>query len=83
MKEKAFEMFIWFPTIFRLRASMEGFLGTFNPKTSVSPAGIFSNRVEVRDECIDRSELSQGKKAFVFRKTGNRTINKLSVPDLI
>ncbi|KAI8530131.1 hypothetical protein RHMOL_Rhmol11G0031900 [Rhododendron molle] len=34
---------------FSLRASMEGYLDAFNPKESVTPAGIFSSRVEVRD----------------------------------
>lgn len=28
---------------------MEGYLDAFNPKESVTPAGIFSSRVEVRD----------------------------------
>ncbi|KAK8520784.1 hypothetical protein V6N13_076919 [Hibiscus sabdariffa] len=30
----------------RLRASMEGYLDAYNPKTSVTPAGIFVSRVE-------------------------------------
>ena len=34
---------------FSLRASMEGFLDAYNPNSSVTPAGIFINRVEVRD----------------------------------
>lgn len=33
---------------FRLRMSMEGFLDAFDPNKSVTPAGIFTNRVEVR-----------------------------------
>lgn len=48
------------PDCLRLRASMEGFLGTFNPKTSVSPAGIFSNRVEELEfECVPTSLMEQ------------------------
>lgn len=39
------EMFIWLPL--SLRASMEGYLDAYNPKTSVTPAGIFVSRVEV------------------------------------
>ena len=35
-------------TSHRLRASMEGYLDTFNPVESVRPTGIFSSRVEVR-----------------------------------
>ncbi|XP_022735879.1 uncharacterized protein LOC111289259 isoform X3 [Durio zibethinus] len=35
----------------RLRASMEGYLDAYNPKTSVAPAGIFVSRVEdVRED---------------------------------
>lgn len=34
---------------YSLRASMEGFLDAYNPISSVTPAGIFINRVEVRD----------------------------------
>ncbi|CAL5436699.1 unnamed protein product [Camellia sinensis] len=41
----------------RLRASMEGFLDAFNPKDSVTPAGIFSNRVEF--ECVPTSLMEQ------------------------
>lgn len=39
--------FIWLPL--SLRASMEGYLDAYNPKTSVTPAGIFVTRVEVWD----------------------------------
>lgn len=34
---------------FSLRASMEGYLDAYNPNLSITPAGIFVNRVEVRD----------------------------------
>ncbi|XP_028056924.1 uncharacterized protein LOC114260914 isoform X2 [Camellia sinensis] len=36
---------------------MEGFLDAFNPKDSVTPAGIFSNRVEF--ECVPTSLMEQ------------------------
>ncbi|CAL5345209.1 unnamed protein product [Camellia sinensis] len=43
-----------------LRASMEGFLDAFNPKDSVTPAGIFSNRVEeLQFECVPTSLMEQ------------------------
>lgn len=32
---------------------MEGYLDAFDPKKSVTPAGIFSTRVEVRDLQIE------------------------------
>lgn len=34
--------------------SMEGFLDAFDPNKSVTPAGIFINRVEVRVFCSSR-----------------------------
>lgn len=44
----------------RLRASMEGYLDAFNPIDSVTPAGIFSNRVEeVEFECVPTSLMEQ------------------------
>ncbi|GMH28826.1 hypothetical protein Nepgr_030669 [Nepenthes gracilis] len=44
----------------RLRASMEGILNTFNPHKSVSPAGIFSNRIDdLEFECVPMSLMEQ------------------------
>ncbi|KAH7852548.1 hypothetical protein Vadar_026182 [Vaccinium darrowii] len=44
----------------RLRASMEGYLDAFNPKESVTPAGIFSSRVEELEfECVPTSLMEQ------------------------
>ncbi|KAK9275857.1 hypothetical protein L1049_023130 [Liquidambar formosana] len=44
----------------RLRASMEGYLDAFNPKNSVTPAGIFTNRVEELEfECVPTSLMEQ------------------------
>ncbi|MBA0744267.1 hypothetical protein Gogos_006902 [Gossypium gossypioides] len=44
----------------RLRASMEGYLDAYNPKTSVTPAGIFVSRVEeIRFECVPTSLMEQ------------------------
>ncbi|CAO2837876.1 unnamed protein product [Amaranthus hypochondriacus] len=41
------------PDCARLRASMEGYLDTFNPVESVRPTGIFSSRVEDMEfECV-------------------------------
>ncbi|XP_052209740.1 uncharacterized protein LOC127813058 isoform X2 [Diospyros lotus] len=40
----------------RLRASMEGYIEAFNPKDSVTPAGVFFNRVkEFEFECVPTS----------------------------
>ncbi|KAL2962449.1 hypothetical protein AAZX31_17G143900 [Glycine max] len=45
----------------RLRTSMEGYLDAYDPNSSVTPAGIFINRVEVRDgfECVPTSLMEQ------------------------
>ncbi|KAA8525977.1 hypothetical protein F0562_007922 [Nyssa sinensis] len=44
----------------RLRASMEGYLDDFNPKDSITPAGIFTNRVEELEfECVPTSLMEQ------------------------
>ncbi|XWS49177.1 hypothetical protein CRYUN_Cryun13aG0141400 [Craigia yunnanensis] len=44
----------------RLRASMEGYLDAYNPKTSITPAGIFVNRVEeIGFECVPTSLMEQ------------------------
>ncbi|XP_044477036.1 uncharacterized protein LOC123204445 isoform X2 [Mangifera indica] len=44
----------------RLRASMEGYLDAYNPNLSITPAGIFVNRVEeLQFECIPRSLMEQ------------------------
>ncbi|KAF7828486.1 putative methyltransferase TARBP1 [Senna tora] len=44
----------------RLRASMEGYLDAYNPISSVTPAGIFINRVEeVEFECVPTSLMDQ------------------------
>ncbi|XP_059657675.1 uncharacterized protein LOC132304137 isoform X2 [Cornus florida] len=44
----------------RLRASMEGYLDAFNPRDSVTPAGIFANRVEEDEfECVSISLMDQ------------------------
>ncbi|KAL4602312.1 hypothetical protein ACB092_10G044100 [Castanea dentata] len=44
----------------RLRASMEGYLDAYDPKISVTPAGIFINRVEELEfECVPISLLEQ------------------------
>ncbi|KAI4327194.1 hypothetical protein L6164_019684 [Bauhinia variegata] len=44
----------------RLRASMEGYLDAYNPNKSVTPAGIFVNRVEeVEFECVPTSLMEQ------------------------
>ncbi|KAL6985887.1 tRNA (guanosine(18)-2'-O)-methyltransferase [Sarracenia purpurea var. burkii] len=44
----------------RLRASMEHFLDAFNPKDSITPAGIFSSRVEELEfECVPTSLMEQ------------------------
>ncbi|PPR83318.1 hypothetical protein GOBAR_AA37391 [Gossypium barbadense] len=44
----------------RLRASMEGYLDAYNPKTSVTPAGIFVSRVEeIGFECVPTSLMEQ------------------------
>ncbi|XP_062146057.1 uncharacterized protein LOC133854045 isoform X2 [Alnus glutinosa] len=44
----------------RLRASMEGYLDAYNPKISVTPAGIFINRVEELEfECVPISLMEQ------------------------
>ncbi|XP_022735884.1 uncharacterized protein LOC111289259 isoform X8 [Durio zibethinus] len=44
----------------RLRASMEGYLDAYNPKTSVAPAGIFVSRVEELEfECVPTSLMDQ------------------------
>uniref|UniRef100_A0A7C9EYI1 tRNA (guanosine(18)-2'-O)-methyltransferase TARBP1 n=1 Tax=Opuntia streptacantha TaxID=393608 RepID=A0A7C9EYI1_OPUST len=48
------------PDCARLRASMEGYLDAFNPDNSISPAGIFSNRVEDKEfECVPMSLMEQ------------------------
>ncbi|KAK7346778.1 hypothetical protein VNO80_21301 [Phaseolus coccineus] len=44
----------------RLRTSMEGYLGAYDPNSSVTPAGIFINRVEDDDfECVPTSLMEQ------------------------
>ncbi|XVF51863.1 hypothetical protein PTKIN_Ptkin04bG0218100 [Pterospermum kingtungense] len=44
----------------RLRASMEGYLDAYNPKTSVTPPGIFVTRVEeIGFECVPTSLMEQ------------------------
>ncbi|XP_057476407.1 uncharacterized protein LOC130764285 [Actinidia eriantha] len=44
----------------RLRASMEGYLDAFDPKDSITPSGIFSNRVEdLEFECVPTSLMEQ------------------------
>ncbi|KAM7494028.1 hypothetical protein LguiB_028637 [Lonicera macranthoides] len=44
----------------RLRASMEGYLDDFNPKNSITPAGIFTNRIEeIEFECVPTSLMEQ------------------------
>nr|XP_048320592.1 uncharacterized protein LOC107430356 isoform X2 [Ziziphus jujuba var. spinosa] len=44
----------------RLRASMEGFLDAYNPTSSVTPAGIFINRVEELEfECVPTSLMEE------------------------
>ncbi|KAL8088926.1 hypothetical protein AgCh_038625 [Apium graveolens] len=44
----------------KLRSSMEGYLSDFNPEISVSPVGIFSNRVdEVEFECVPKSLMER------------------------
>lgn len=48
------------PDCARLRASMEGYLDAFDPKISVTPAGIFANRVEEHDfECVPKTLMDQ------------------------
>ncbi|XP_020231256.1 uncharacterized protein LOC109811829 isoform X1 [Cajanus cajan] len=44
----------------RLRTSMEGYLDAYDPNSSVTPAGIFINRVEEDDfECVPTSLMEQ------------------------
>ncbi|KAK7330831.1 hypothetical protein VNO77_25035 [Canavalia gladiata] len=44
----------------RLRASMEGYLEAYNPNSSITPAGIFINRVEEDGfECVPTSLMEQ------------------------
>ncbi|KAL8152196.1 hypothetical protein V2J09_009956 [Rumex salicifolius] len=41
------------PDCLRLRSSMERFLDTFSPEHSITPSGIFSNRIEAMEfECV-------------------------------
>ncbi|CAI9095603.1 OLC1v1031591C1 [Oldenlandia corymbosa var. corymbosa] len=47
------------PDCARLRTSMEGYLDAFNPKTSITPAGIFINRVEQEFECVPKTLMDQ------------------------
>ncbi|KAK9716282.1 hypothetical protein RND81_06G223200 [Saponaria officinalis] len=48
------------PDCVRLRASMEGYLDAFCPDKSVTPAGIFSNRVEDMEfECVPMSLMEK------------------------
>ncbi|KAK3023240.1 hypothetical protein RJ639_043352 [Escallonia herrerae] len=43
-----------------LRESMEGYLDAFNPKTSITPAGIFTSRVEdLEFECVPTSLMER------------------------
>ncbi|KAK2970368.1 hypothetical protein RJ640_012948 [Escallonia rubra] len=43
-----------------LRESMEGYLDDFNPKTSITPAGIFTSRVEdLEFECVPTSLMER------------------------
>ncbi|KAG5523748.1 hypothetical protein RHGRI_030659 [Rhododendron griersonianum] len=48
---------------YSLRASMEGYLDAFNPKESVTPAGIFSSRVEVVQDVREDLRYSMAKDA--------------------
>ncbi|CAK9173317.1 unnamed protein product [Ilex paraguariensis] len=44
----------------RLRSSMEGYLDAFDPKNSIVPAGIFTNRVEdLEFECVTTSLMER------------------------
>ncbi|PRQ18401.1 putative tRNA (guanosine(18)-2'-O)-methyltransferase [Rosa chinensis] len=44
----------------RLRQSMEGYLDAYSPHSSVTPAGVFINRVEdVEFECVPKSLMDQ------------------------
>lgn len=36
---------------------MEGYLDAYNPESSVTPGGIFVNRVEVRDFFVEVDQL--------------------------
>lgn len=48
------------PDCVRLRTSMEHYLDAFNPDDSITPAGIFSNRVEDMEfECVPMSLMEQ------------------------
>nr|XP_027085113.1 uncharacterized protein LOC113707145 isoform X2 [Coffea arabica] len=48
------------PDCARLRASMEGYLDAFDPKSSVTPAGIFASRVEEQEfECVPKTLMDQ------------------------
>ncbi|XP_060207448.1 uncharacterized protein LOC132635184 isoform X2 [Lycium barbarum] len=48
------------PDCVRLRASMEGYLDAFDPNKSVTPAGIFSTRVEELEfECVSATLMDQ------------------------
>ncbi|CAN4078084.1 unnamed protein product [Withania somnifera] len=48
------------PDCARLRASMEGYLDAFDPKKSVTPAGIFSTRIEeIEFECVPATLMDQ------------------------
>lgn len=48
------------PDCARLRASMEGYIDSFDPKEAVTPAGIFSDRVEeLNFECVPKNLMEQ------------------------
>lgn len=48
------------PDCARLRASMEGHLVAFDPNISITPAGIFTNRVEELEfECVPKTLMDQ------------------------
>ncbi|KAL9246886.1 hypothetical protein vseg_020367 [Gypsophila vaccaria] len=48
------------PDCVRLRASMEGYLDDFSPDKSITPEGIFSNRVEDMEfECVPMSLMEK------------------------
>lgn len=48
------------PDCARLRASMKGYLDAFDPDISVTPAGIFTNRVEESEfECVSKTLMDQ------------------------
>ncbi|OMO96285.1 tRNA/rRNA methyltransferase, SpoU [Corchorus capsularis] len=68
----------------RLRASMEGYLDAYNPKISVTPAGIFVSRVEeVWFECVPTSHMEKVlnflNKKITFAKHEKQDMNSSSL----